>query len=372
MRQKWFGLFKGFQHQADLRLPVDLMGEGFFASPETTYAWLRKKHPIAPVKSGGFILSRFEDIVSALSDSRLGNAPSRFSVLAKAHREKWLAARIAANIPPFLDAPDHSLLRKALTLAFHKTFDEAKSWIPELAYEEIGRHKGKKIDLIHELARPFACSVMARFVGLPNDVASVKAASDQFFYLFAPITDRAKFRCVNEELAKARMFISEAVSMPCQQDMNIISLLQGSGLTQDQIIDNALLILADGIENIEAAIAMTFDTAYRYRHQIPVGCDKEKVALEALRLSSPVQTIPRVAREDCCILAQEIRAGQPVFLALGSANLDSAHYSDPLEFHLERKNLLDLTFGRGRHSCIGAPLARLMICLLYTSPSPRD
>jgi hypothetical protein len=54
------------------------MAPAFFADPEAIYTPLRAQAPIAPVKQGGFLLTRHADIVAAFSDAALGNAPSRF------------------------------------------------------------------------------------------------------------------------------------------------------------------------------------------------------------------------------------------------------------------------------------------------------
>ena len=47
-------------------------------------------------------------------------------------------------------------------------------------------------------------------------------------------------------------------------------------------------------------------------------------------------------------------------LCLGAANRDPAKFEDPHEFRLDRKNVREhIAFGRGIHTCAGAPLARV-------------
>jgi hypothetical protein len=44
----------------------------------------------------------------------------------------------------------------------------------------------------------------------------------------------------------------------------------------------------------------------------------------------------------------------------GAANHDTAHFEEPEEFDIRRDNADEhFAFGKGRHFCLGAPLARL-------------
>jgi cytochrome P450 len=47
-------------------------------------------------------------------------------------------------------------------------------------------------------------------------------------------------------------------------------------------------------------------------------------------------------------------------LCLGAANRDPRKFDEPNEFRLDRKNVREhIAFGRGIHTCAGAPLARV-------------
>lgn len=47
-------------------------------------------------------------------------------------------------------------------------------------------------------------------------------------------------------------------------------------------------------------------------------------------------------------------------LCLGAANRDPRKFDNPNEFHVDRKNVREhIAFGRGIHTCAGAPLARV-------------
>ena len=273
--------------------------------------------------------------------------------------KKYAAADLASNIAPFLDAPDHVALRQALTAAFHATLADAQAWIPKVAKDHVAQNTGRRVDLVSDIARPFAYSVMAQFIGLPSDLKQLKSATQSFFHLFAPITDTATFAQTDQGIADARQFVASHITKSPKN--SFIGALRDTGLSDATVVDNANLFLADGIENIEAAIVMAFRTLSKQAAVMKDGTTLDAAILECLRLSSPAQIIARVLREDTQLLGKMQPAGVQIFLALGSANLDPAAYANPLDFRLDRGVSPMLAFGQGRHSCIGRQLALLQI-----------
>jgi cytochrome P450 len=88
---------------------------------------------------------------------------------------------------------------------------------------------------------------------------------------------------------------------------------------------------------------------------------------EMLRLEGSVQALLRVASTDLVIDGVTIPKGANVVLSSGSANRDEAHWDDPAAFRLDRKDgKSHLTFGYGRHSCVGMHLARRELNVAFT------
>ena len=80
---------------------------------------------------------------------------------------------------------------------------------------------------------------------------------------------------------------------------------------------------------------------------------------ETLRLESAVKTAFRLAKVRAEVGDEEAAPGATVMLCLSAMNRDPRRFEDPYAFQPERKNARDhVAFGRGVHSCIGAPLAR--------------
>jgi cytochrome P450 len=81
---------------------------------------------------------------------------------------------------------------------------------------------------------------------------------------------------------------------------------------------------------------------------------------EVARLDAPFNFHYRLVQRDCELAGFELHAGDRLMLLWASANRDAARIDDPDELRLDRKHPNDhLSFGRGVHFCIGAPIARL-------------
>jgi cytochrome P450 len=81
---------------------------------------------------------------------------------------------------------------------------------------------------------------------------------------------------------------------------------------------------------------------------------------ELLRFEPPGPHVARyVAAEDLRFQGRTVPPGSALLVMLASANRDERHFEDPDRFDIHRKPGGHLTFGRGAHFCIGAPLARL-------------
>ncbi len=80
---------------------------------------------------------------------------------------------------------------------------------------------------------------------------------------------------------------------------------------------------------------------------------------ECLRIESPVKGDFRLSRVPTTVGDQQLGAGTTVMVINGAANRDPRRFEAPDVFDLERNNARQhLAFGRGIHSCPGAPLAR--------------
>lgn len=83
---------------------------------------------------------------------------------------------------------------------------------------------------------------------------------------------------------------------------------------------------------------------------------------EVLRAENPVKCLSRLALTDTTIGGVAIPAGAILTITIGGANRDPRHFANPDSFDYDRPGLRDhISFSRGAHACLGAPLARMEV-----------
>lgn len=135
-------------------------------------------------------------------------------------------------------------------------------------------------------------------------------------------------------------------------------------LTPQEQISNTLLVLFGGIETTQSAILNALWAVGRHDDvQVAVRRDRTLLAVaveESLRWEPAVQTLTRFTTADVELADAVIPADSTIECLITGANRDPSHFEDPDRYDHLRANAGDhLTFGFGRHFCLGAHLARL-------------
>jgi fatty acid omega-hydroxylase len=131
---------------------------------------------------------------------------------------------------------------------------------------------------------------------------------------------------------------------------------------------NAMLLLVAGHDSTVNTIAHCVLTLLRNPESLDLLRDRPELIPraieEVLRLQSAVQFFPsRSATDDIQIGGTVIPKGSAVHLLYGAANRDPKRFPDPEKFDPERPDNEHVGWGRGVHSCVGGPLARLEVNL---------
>lgn len=133
-------------------------------------------------------------------------------------------------------------------------------------------------------------------------------------------------------------------------------------LSRLEVIANAVLLVSAGIDTTAGLIG----SAVRCLLERPallarVREDPGLIAAaveETLRFEPPALSCSRTTPEPVVLAGVEIPAGSQLLLSLAAANRDPERYPDPDVFDLDRDHTGLLSFGGGRHFCLGAALAR--------------
>jgi cytochrome P450 len=139
--------------------------------------------------------------------------------------------------------------------------------------------------------------------------------------------------------------------------------IDGDRLTDEEIIAFLFLMVVAGNETTTKLLGNAWYWAWRFPDQRAVPfADAARVPdwiEETLRFDTSSQMLLRVARSPLHIDGTTIPEGDRVLLLVGSANRDESVFPDPDRYDLDRDTSKLVSFGSGRHFCMGAPMARL-------------
>ena len=135
----------------------------------------------------------------------------------------------------------------------------------------------------------------------------------------------------------------------------------GTPLTDAELVAFLFLLIGAGSETTTHLLGSAWYWAWRNPAQrsAAFGGNITGWIEETLRYDSPAQVVARMAARDLDLHGAEIPAGAQVFLLLGSANRDDRVFPVPDSYDLGRDTGKLISFGGGRHFCLGAPLGRL-------------
>lgn len=334
------------------------------ADPYPKYDSLRTHDPVHYNPKGFWFLSGYDDVALALRDKRLSNRPAPFALLHARHRSRFVASDVAAHLMAFHDTPSHAELRRPLAGAFGKSLRAVEVELADITAEIVDDlPRNAPFDAVAQFAAPCALRTTARMIGLPEqDLPQIAQWSSDFFYMFHAIPDADTLAQMNASVFAFRAYITQLVSAPPQPGL-IADLSKATPAEEwPSLVDNLMLLVSDGVENVRAGIATVLDILLQHPDVVAQIVQEpqtlEAAIDEALRLESPGQYQGRITLEPITIRNREIRSRSIVLLGYGAANRDPSAFEDPNMFRLDRPARRPLTFGMGPHACLGVALFR--------------
>ncbi|MCC6652802.1 MAG: cytochrome P450 [Candidatus Eisenbacteria bacterium] len=360
--------------------------------PFPTYARLRESHPVwrSPA-SGIWFLTRHADVHAAWRDKRLGSSfTHRYTAeefVADGELPPWHDARYA-DFAAFerwdlisLEPPDHTKLRRLVVEAFTPRAIERQRPVAQRLVDQrlaAGRERGT-LDLVRDIAEPLSLAIICDLIGVPpSDRSAVLALSHDVVAMYEPQPPDAQKARAN---AAAREFmdytaglIAERRRTPADDLLGglLDAVIDGERLSDEQVTSTVMLLLMAGHE--ASVNAAGNGVAAFAAHPEQWDLLRSDAALlkpaieETLRFDPPLQFFQRwVLEEGFEVEGTPVPRGARVGLMIGSANRDPRRYPEPDAFRIARGEASHLSFGGGIHFCLGAPLARLELEVLFGS-----
>ena len=326
--------------------------------PYPTYDRMRANGPAHRMRLiNAWVLTRYEDVDMVLRDHR------RFL-----KDDSIIEYRSMLNSNP----PDHTRLRTIVSKAFTpRAVAELHPRIERIVNELLDEAEGEgRFDLIEKFAFPIPITVIAEMLGVPpEDMDIFEAWSNDISLVIEPYQteqQEARVNRASEELFEYFEGIMELRRRDPQDDM-ITALMnaeeEGDKLTHDELLGTLMLLLVAGNETTKNLIGNGTLALLRHPDQLQRLRDNpdllDSAVNEMLRYDSPVQLDGRIAQEDIDIGGARIPAGERIISSIGAANRDPAAFANPNALDIGRREKSHISFGRGIHHCLGAPLAMM-------------
>ncbi len=327
--------------------------------------------------TGFYWISRYDAVVEAALDAKSFSSQSEV-ILKKKYRPRaqalWDAAGMrAVDTLVTADPPEHDDYRNVgLRLFSNETVENITPHIVRLVNELIDSIAARgEAEFVRDFAARVPGTVVCDEFGLPReDQPRFKDWTDAVIGLLDPgISEDAEVELVTRLIEMFqyldRHIKRAATEMPGRVIHTLATMMKRDG-TSFSSLERSWMLLTTFVGGNETTMNMLAlgmrKIATEPALQSELRQNPHKISAfveEMLRLEGSVQALLRVAAKDLLIDGVSIPKGANVVLSSGSANRDDKRWSDPESFRLDRKDgKRHLTFGYGRHSCIGMHLAR--------------
>jgi cytochrome P450 len=266
------------------------------------------------------------------------------------------------------DPPHHARTRGLLSrLLTPKRLKENEDFMWRLADQQLDTFVDRgTCEFLEDYARPFSTLVIADLLGVPE--------KDHVEFREAMTKDTVGALDDNSPTHNPLVWLDDTFSgyivdrrrEPRDDVLTALAQAKYPDRSTPEVIDVvhlATFVFSAGQETttklLSAAMRILgerpdIQTALREdRRRIPMFLE------ETLRMESPVKSHFRLARTSTNVGGVPIAAGTTMMLLPGACNRDPSKFDAPHEFRIDRPNVREhVAFGRGSHSCPGAPLAR--------------
>ncbi|MYW90848.1 cytochrome P450 [Amycolatopsis rubida] len=274
-----------------------------------------------------------------------------------------------------MDDPEHARLRRMISGAFTvKRVEAMRPAIQRLTDEFLDRMLAgpTPADLVQALALPLPSLVISEMLGVPY-------ADHEFFQANSKIMVSATATGTERGAAHSALagYLDELVAKKTAEPGDDLLSKLGAQirvgeLTAREAATMGVLLLLGGHETTANMISLGTLALLQHPDQLALLRDADDpravtgAVEELLRYLSIVHLgRRRTALEDIEVAGRTIPAGDGVILLGELANRDPEVFDDPDRLDLTRNARRHQAFGGGTHHCVGQPLARLELQVVY-------
>jgi len=331
-----------------------------------------------------WVITRYEDIKAIFQDHDTFTAANTITPIKpfSAEVRQMLVEGHYTPVPVLSNnvPPDHTRIRSLVSKLFvPRRMRHFAPTIRQLARDRLTALLAQgQADIVAALTYDFPAYVLFHVLGVPDeDVPQVKAWSDNRIELYygRPSDEEQIER--TKGLVPFWHYVVDLVKRKIEQPSDdltcdLIRMRNGDDgiLTVNEIASCMITLLVAGHETTTAQITNGLLHWLRDRKQWELLGEQPALipnaVEEMMRYDPSVCAWRRSVAQDTVIAGVDIPAGANLLLMLNSANRDETLFPDPEAIDIHRENVkAHLALGYGIHYCVGAPLARLEMTVLF-------
>jgi len=363
----------------------------FINNPYAYFNYLSEQAPIVREPHQGiYMVTGFDEAMEIYNDTeRFSNCMSTTGPIAgcpiplEGHENEDISELIEIHREktpfydqlPAMDPPEHTKHRALLmALITPKRLKENEEYMWALADKQIETFLSSgECEWMNEFAQPFAVLVVADLLGVPADdriafrKQLIRAEQEAGGTGVGSVEDKEVQHSPLAWLYETfSAYIEDRRQNPTGDILTGLAAAKFPDGSTPEPLDVARIaanLFAAGQETTVRLLAYAFQiVGERPDLQQKLREDRSLIpnfVEECLRTEAPVKGDFRLAKVPTSVGGVDIPAGSFLYIANSAANRDARKFENPDEFQIDRKNArLHVAFGRGIHTCPGAPLAR--------------
>ena len=347
-----------------------LEGDFYVGDPLDHYRWMRANAPVYRDPVGEIWgVALHEDVM------HVSKHPELFCSGKSSRPEEgsWIPSMIN------LDDPDHKRRRNLVNRGFtpRRVADHAKT-IREIVtglIDEVA--PAGRCEFVRDVAAPLPMAIIGGLLGVAREDwdTLLQWSEDMLLGSNASASEEVRMGAVRAGAAYAQyamQVIAERRKRPRDDLMGVLvdAEIDGERLSDEELIQESLLILVGGDETTRHVITGGMKALIEHPDQRQKLIDDPSriptAVEEMLRWVTPIKNMNRTATRDVELRGEKIHEGDKVLMLYESGNRDERVFESPDRFDVERSPNDHVAFGGyGTHFCLGAPLARLELRVMF-------